>query len=190
VRVFEWKGSMLHAKTAVADGRWARVGSTNLNAISWIGNWELDVAVEDETFAHAMQEMYLEDLTHATEIVLSERQRIRPSRSPIPSPAGRRSRSGSAGRAAAGALSVGNTIGAAIANRRLLGPAEAKIMVCAGVVLLIIAALAALWPLLLVVPFTLFAAWLAVALLIQAYWLHRAARGRPHHPAHGADETR
>src|SRR6185503_2891934 len=31
VRVFEWNGTMLHAKTAVADGRWARVGSTNLN---------------------------------------------------------------------------------------------------------------------------------------------------------------
>ena len=31
VRIFEWKGSMFHAKTAVADGRWARVGSTNLN---------------------------------------------------------------------------------------------------------------------------------------------------------------
>ena len=30
VRVFEWNGSMLHAKTAVADGQWARVGSTNL----------------------------------------------------------------------------------------------------------------------------------------------------------------
>ena len=30
VRVFEWNGSMLHAKTAVADGKWARVGSTNL----------------------------------------------------------------------------------------------------------------------------------------------------------------
>ena len=43
VRVFEWNGSMLHAKTAVADGRWARVGSTNLNIASWIGNWELDV---------------------------------------------------------------------------------------------------------------------------------------------------
>ena len=68
VRVFEWNGSMLHAKTAVADGRWARVGSSNLNVSSWIGNWELDVAVEDETFAQAMQEMYLEDLTHATEI--------------------------------------------------------------------------------------------------------------------------
>ena len=79
VRVFEWNGSMLHAKTAVADGRWARVGSSNLNVTSWIGNWELDVAVEDEAFAQAMQEMYLEDLTHATEIVLNEKQRVRPS---------------------------------------------------------------------------------------------------------------
>ena len=51
VRVFEWNGSMLHAKTAVADCRWARVGSSNLNLASWIGNCELDIAVEDEAFA-------------------------------------------------------------------------------------------------------------------------------------------
>jgi cardiolipin synthase len=190
VRVFEWKGSMLHAKTAVADGRWARVGSSNLNVSSWIGNWELDVTVEDETFAHAMEEMYLEDLTHATEIVLSERQRIRPSPSPAPSPTGRKSGSGSAGRVAAGALSVGNTIGAAMTNRRILGPAEAKIMVGAGVALLIIAAVAALWPRLLMVPLTLGAVWLSVSLLIQAYHLHRAAHGRPHRPTHRADKTR
>src|SRR5579875_2107056 len=38
IRVYEWKGSMLHAKTAVADDRWARVGSTNLNIASWLGN--------------------------------------------------------------------------------------------------------------------------------------------------------
>jgi hypothetical protein len=38
---------------------------------------------------------------------------------------------------------------------------------------------AALWPLLLVVPFTLLAVWLAVALLIKAYQLHRAARSSP-----------
>jgi phosphatidylserine/phosphatidylglycerophosphate/cardiolipin synthase-like enzyme len=48
VRVFKWNGSMVHAKTAVADGRWARIGSTNLNISSWIGNWELDVVIEDE----------------------------------------------------------------------------------------------------------------------------------------------
>ena len=62
VRVYEWNGSMLHAKTAVADGRWARVGSTNLNLQSWMGNWALDVAVEDERFARQMEEMYLDDL--------------------------------------------------------------------------------------------------------------------------------
>jgi cardiolipin synthase len=38
VRVFEWTGSMLHAKTAVADRRWARVGSTNLNFASFLAN--------------------------------------------------------------------------------------------------------------------------------------------------------
>jgi cardiolipin synthase len=187
VRVFEWNGSMLHAKTAVADGRWARVGSTNLNVSSWIGNWELDVTVEDERFAQAMQEMYLDDLTHATEIVLSEKQRVRPSGHPVPSPAGSRPRIGSAGRVAAGALSVSNTIGAAITNHRVLGPAEAKVMIVAGLVLLALAVVAAQWPPLLVVPFTLFAVWLALALLIKAYRLHREARGHSHHPTHGAD---
>ena len=54
VRVFEWNGSMIHAKTAVVDGKWARVGSTNLNVASWMGNWELDVTIEDERFADEM----------------------------------------------------------------------------------------------------------------------------------------
>ena len=43
VRVFEWNGTMLHAKTAVADDFWSRIGSTNLNLASWMGNYELDV---------------------------------------------------------------------------------------------------------------------------------------------------
>jgi cardiolipin synthase len=90
---------------------------------------------------------------------------------------------------AAGALSVGNTIGAAITNRRVLGPAEAKIMVCASLILLTLAALAVLWPLGLAVPFMLVAIWLAIALLIQAYRLHRAARHQTGHPAHETGET-
>lgn len=58
IRAFEWSGVMLHAKTAVADCRWARVGSSNLNIASWMGNFELDIAVEDRTVAAAMQDMY------------------------------------------------------------------------------------------------------------------------------------
>ena len=78
--MFEWNGPMLHAKTAVADSRWARVGSTNLNLTSWIGNWELDVAIEDGPFAQGMEAMYLDDLSRATEVVLTARQRVRPRR--------------------------------------------------------------------------------------------------------------
>ena len=68
---------MMHAKTAVADGRWARVGSTNLNIASWFGNCELDAVVEDESFALEMEEMYLQDLTNATEVVLDAKRKVR-----------------------------------------------------------------------------------------------------------------
>ena len=108
VRVYEWNGPMLHAKTAVADGRWARVGSTNLNLQSWIGNWELDVAVEDEGFAGQMEDMYLDDLDHATEITLTRRARVARTSSP---PRVTLRRPGSAGRAAAGAVSIGSAVG-------------------------------------------------------------------------------
>src|SRR5690349_15004840 len=77
VRVFEWKGSMLHAKTAVADGRWARVGSTNLNLASWMGTRELDVIVENERFAREMEAMFAADLDNATEVVLDAGNRVR-----------------------------------------------------------------------------------------------------------------
>src|SRR6185503_17942560 len=77
VRVFEWNGTMLHAKTAVADGRWARVGSTNLNIASWFGNCELDAVIEDKQFAQQMEQMYLDDLANATEVVLDERRKPR-----------------------------------------------------------------------------------------------------------------
>ncbi len=77
VRVFEWNGTMLHAKTAVADGIWSRVGSTNLNLASWLSNYELDVAIEDAAFAKVMAWQYEQDLARATEIVLTKRHRVR-----------------------------------------------------------------------------------------------------------------
>src|SRR5262249_10863979 len=149
VRVFEWNGPMLHAKTAVADGRWARVGSTNLNLASWLGNCELDVAVEDEDFARRMEGMYLDDLEHATEIVLERRARGRARRPPSPKLG---SMQGSAGRAAAGALRIGRTVGAAFTNRRALGPAEARVMGTTGLALLVTALVAAFWPPLVALP--------------------------------------
>ena len=127
VRVFEWNGPMLHAKTAVADGRWARVGSTNLNVASWIGNWELDVAVEDEGFARRDGGDVLRRPRATRPRSCSASGRVAAvARRPAPRP--RRTAGGSAGRAAAGVIGVGSAVGAAITNRRVLGPAEARLM--------------------------------------------------------------
>ena len=70
VRIFEWQGPMIHAKTAVVDGIWTRVGSSNLNSVSLVGNWELDVGVLDTGLAHQLEELFLMDLTSSVEIVL------------------------------------------------------------------------------------------------------------------------
>lgn len=170
VRIFEWNGPMLHAKTAVADSRWARIGSSNLNISSWLGNYELDIAVEDEGFALAMERMYLEDLANSTEIVLSRRHVVCPAQARPKVPRGMKDRrKGSIGRAGAGFIRAGRVVEAAISNRRTLGPAEAKIMLTASMVLLFFAAIAVIWPRLLAVPFAFFSGWLALALLIKAY---------------------
>ena len=70
VRIFEWNGTMIHAKTAVADGFLVRIGSTNLNFSSWHFNRELDVLAEDTAAAAQMEKQFLQDLANATEIVL------------------------------------------------------------------------------------------------------------------------
>lgn len=179
VRVFEWNGPMLHAKTAVADGNWARVGSSNLNMSSWFGNCELDLVVEDIGFAGQMEEMYLQDLTNATEIVLDLRKKIRrPSTAHRP-PAMLANRGGSAGRAAAGALRIGSAVGAAFTNRRAFEPVETRILTTAGLLLSCLAILFFAFPAALVYPAVVLMTWMGLALLYRALRLHRGRRRKP-----------
>jgi cardiolipin synthase len=176
VSVFEWNGSMLHAKSAVADDRWTRVGSTNLNMASWLTNYELDVAIEDERVVAGMAALYERDLSNATEIVLGRRYRV--GASPGASPHGRRALSGSAGRAAAGAMSVGAAVGAALTSRRTLGPAEANLLGVVALILIAVAAVGVLWPPALAYPLALVATWVGVVMLIRARRLWRERRSR------------
>lgn len=169
VRVFEWNGSMLHAKTAVADARWARVGSTNLNLASWMENCEIDVAIEDEDFARRMAQQYEEDLQGATEIVLHARRRPAQARRDQPQRVG-------SGRAAAGALRLANTVGAAIADRRELGPAERGVLLGGALLLFVAAAVALYWPRALAWPFAVLALWTAIGLAVKYLDVTRRAR--------------
>jgi cardiolipin synthase len=197
VRVFEWNGSMLHAKTAVADSRWARVGSSNLNLASWIGNYELDIAVEDETFARSMEAQYETDLGNATEIVLKLPRRWRKADTGAPpSPADSaadgveqpapataapspprasarvgppypRARGGSSGRAAAGALRLANSVSAAISDRRVLGRSESGPLLWAGLVLLAAGAIGFVWPRIAAWPLAALTLWIGVSLVVR-----------------------
>jgi len=182
VRVFEWAGTMMHAKTAVADRRWSRVGSTNLNLASWMSNYELDVAIEDRGFADKMAAQYETDLQHTTEIVLTPRNRVR--RAPSAetghdSGHARRAPSGSAGRAAAGAVSVGSALGAALTDRRILGPAEAGLLFLMAAVACVIGIVGALAPRVLAWPLAVIALWSGLAWFAKGISLRRGRKSGP-----------
>ena len=68
VRIYEWDGPMLHAKTIMCDHRWVRVGSSNLNPSSLLGNYELDVLIEDPRLAQAMEDQFRLDIARSREV--------------------------------------------------------------------------------------------------------------------------
>jgi cardiolipin synthase len=72
VRIFEWRGPMLHAKTVVIDGRWLRIGSTNLNLSSLIANYELDIVAEDDRLGQELEARYRLDLEDSVEVLLPD----------------------------------------------------------------------------------------------------------------------
>ncbi len=171
VRVFEWNGPMMHAKTAVFDGRFSRVGSTNLNIASWFGNYELDVLVEDTDFARQMQEMFLRDMENSTEIVLSHPIKV-PRRSRRGKMRGRKG-GGSVRKATASALNAATSIGTALAKQAPLGAAEARLLTIAGLALLGLAVLLVLFPRGASTPFVVLLLLLAIPTLAKAVKSYR-----------------
>ena len=167
VRIFEWNGSMIHAKTAVADELWARIGSTNLNVNSWLGNWELDVAIEDAKIAQQLADQYVRDLEQSTEIVLGRHRRImRPVGRPRPRmrPARRMIRT---------VTGVGRSIGAVVTGNRPLEDFEVTPLVGVGVLLLLLCALAVWQPKALAWPIAVVAGWTGASFMVEAVLMWR-----------------
>lgn len=182
IRVFEWNGSMLHAKTAVADGQWARVGSSNLNIASWLSNFEIDVAVEDTGFAGQLAAQYERDLENATEIVLAPHRHrglhttdeaVRSSQRRPPRAHGG---GGSSSRAAVGALRVANRVSAVLGDQRVLGGSSGGPVIATFVALVVFACVAILWPAWVGWPLGVIAAWFALNLAIASWRKYRHHR--------------
>ena len=155
VRVFEWTGPMLHAKTTLADRQWVRVGSSNLNVSSLLTNYELDAVVENEALAHQMAEQFRRDLTHSREVVLVARRLLRPRLERTPAsaaaPAVPHKRSGRELRTAA-----------VIALRQVAGGVRRQLAAFATLTFVAVGASLLLFPRVMSITFAVGAFWLAL----------------------------
>jgi cardiolipin synthase len=68
VHIFERQDVVLHAKTAVIDGAWSVVGSSNLDWRSVIFNNEIDALILSAAFAKKMEAMFRDDIAASREI--------------------------------------------------------------------------------------------------------------------------
>jgi cardiolipin synthase len=75
VKVYERHGALLHSKTALIDGVWATVGSTNLDWRSFLHNQELNAVVLGQQFGEQVLAMFTRDLAQSEAIQLDEWQR-------------------------------------------------------------------------------------------------------------------
>jgi phosphatidylserine/phosphatidylglycerophosphate/cardiolipin synthase-like enzyme len=171
VRIFEWNSTMVHAKTAIADGQWARIGSTNLNLNSWMGNWELDVAIEDHSVAGVMANHFEADLERATEIVLKSFRPVSPDRQRDRAFRLRRYRAGR--RMIRAVTGVGRSLGAAVTGNRPLEEFEAGPVFAAGILLTLLAVVTVAFPRAVAWPVGIVACWTAITFLVEAWTLWR-----------------
>jgi len=68
VKIYERRNVMMHAKTAVIDGIWSTVGSTNLDTLSLLSNDEVNAVILSREFAVEMERMFEGDLAQSDQI--------------------------------------------------------------------------------------------------------------------------
>ncbi len=77
LRIFGYHYAMLHAKTCSVDGQWVTLGTANLDRLSSIGNFEINVEIYSVELAQQMQELFESDTTGMFELTL-EKWKSRP----------------------------------------------------------------------------------------------------------------
>lgn len=198
VRVFEWEGPMLHAKTTIVDGTWSRVGSSNLNLASLLTNWELDVLIEDTGFADAMEKMFLADLKNSRELMLrphrtrtrvlpvatAQHAEVAPKAEVVPAAEGvsaasaRRKKRAARGTARAElARASAAVLGGAL--RRQFEPSAWTVSLVLALLLLLVGAAGLHWTGVLGATVAGLCLWLAFAALLHAFAKYRRGRSRP-----------
>lgn len=195
VRLFEWQGPMIHAKTSVADGVWSRIGSSNLNSYSLLGNWEIDIGVMDPSLAGQLEGLFLADLTSSIEIVLP-RRKVSPSgadrpdrrdaprqssldpQDPLPERALALLRENPtlSGLRVAQLVRAGAQFGEALAGNRLLGPEDRAVLGTVATILLVVTVALVLIPKVVAWSLAVVFAWIWLIITVRVMSAKRRAK--------------
>jgi cardiolipin synthase len=189
---------MIHAKTMVADGVWSRVGSSNMNSASLLGNWEIDAGIFDPDLAAQMEGLFLADLASSREIVLpasmvsggadgpgDDGQRVTPQTTLGPGRTlqerlekWRQGPKGSSGWRIADLVRAGSALGEGLAGHRTLGREDRTVLGTTAVLVLAIAIVAGFFPLVVGWVVAFFAGWFGIVLGVRALLQAREARAK------------
>jgi cardiolipin synthase len=77
IKIYEQQDALLHAKTALIDGVWSTIGSTNLDWRSFVNNQEINAVILGQEFGDQMQSMFMQDLA-SSKLITLEAWRKRP----------------------------------------------------------------------------------------------------------------
>jgi cardiolipin synthase len=75
IHLLLYQNAMVHAKAATIDGAWSTIGTTNLDRLSMVGNFEVNVEVYDEALAAQMEAIFADDASNCRELTLDEWRR-------------------------------------------------------------------------------------------------------------------
>ena len=70
VKIHEFEGRILHAKTAVIDGAWSAIGSSNLDWRSTVWNNEIDAIILGPEFGTQMETLFTADVATSTPVTI------------------------------------------------------------------------------------------------------------------------
>ncbi|HEV2457270.1 MAG TPA: phospholipase D-like domain-containing protein [Ktedonobacterales bacterium] len=72
IRIFGYQGAMIHAKTCTIDGQWSTIGTANLDRLSSVGNYEINVEIYSAELADQMEQLFENDKTNAFELTVEK----------------------------------------------------------------------------------------------------------------------
>jgi cardiolipin synthase len=75
IKIFLYKGNMIHSKAITIDDTWSTVGSMNLDNISLLYNFEANIVTTNDNFSRELKAHFIEDLEESQQVHLKDWQK-------------------------------------------------------------------------------------------------------------------